>query len=167
MTATTPIRIARVLMAISVSLWMAGAGCLWGCSKGKAAAAEVSATHEHDSSTVVSGSSCHSKPRTKTKSKQSHDCCPQKSANNTSERTTTPLPVFNAIPEGMMKDCPLAVNASALGNKSSSSSSSNEPIQVADLPNVHSVIQRIDTRSSPVQYLNRGPTYLRCCVFLI
>jgi hypothetical protein len=154
-------------MAISVSLWMAGAGCLWGCSKGKAAAADVSVTHEHDSSTLVSASSCHSQPPAKAQSKRTtHDCCQQKSANKTSEPTTT-LPVFNAIREGMMKDCPLAVNASALANKSGSHSSSTQPAQVADLRNVQGVVQRVDTRSSPVQYLNRGPTYLRCCVFLI
>ncbi len=165
MKALSTTRIARVLLAISVSLWMAGAGCLWGCSNGAVSAAEVAA-HNHETPTVVSGSSCHSKAQPKA---QSHDCCAKKSAgkDTTETKQTSALPTFSATPAGMMKDCPLAVSANALATKGSADASSPGQATVADLPNIQKTTQRIVAQASPVQYLNRGPTYLRCCVFLI
>lgn len=166
MKALSTTRIARVLLAISVSLWMAGAGCLWGCSNGTVSAAGAAADHKHKTPTVVSGSSCHSQAQSK---KQSHDCCAKKSVSqNTAEaKQTSALPTFSAIPAGMMKDCPLAVSANALATKGSADASNPGQAPVAELPNIQKTTQRIVAHSSPVQYLNRGPTYLRCCVFLI
>jgi len=166
MKALSTARIARVLLAISVSLWMAGAGCLWGCSNGPVSAAGVSVPHNHETPTVVSGSSCHSKAQPKA---QSHDCCAKKSAgkNITEAKRTSALPTFSAIPAGMMKDCPLAVSANALATKGSADASSPGLATINDLPIKLKTTQRTVAQSSPVQYLNRGPTYLRCCVFLI
>jgi|SRR5215204_2108551 len=166
----TPVKIARVLLAISVSLWMAGAGCLWGCSNMSVQAAGTAA-HEHDTPTVVAESSCHTKPSTATKvTKKGHDCCAKASAqkNPGASSETSSLPLINSVPEGMMKDCPLAVSANALASKTAAGdASSPEATPVADPPNVEITSQRVITTTSPIQYLNRGPTYLRCCVFLI
>jgi len=165
MKALTPTKIARVFLAISVSLWMAGAGCLWGCSNMSVQAAGTAA-HEHEAATVVAESSCHAKA---TKAK-GHDCCPKKSAQKSSVASEHPssIPMLNAAPEGMMKDCPLAVSANALANKKAAGdTSSPEATPVADPPNAEITSQRVVTPTSPIQYLNRGPTYLRCCVFLI
>ena len=162
MKSLTPTKIARVLLAISVSLWLAGAGCLWGCSNMSVQAAGVPA-HEHEASTVVAESSCHAKAK-------SHDCCAKKSAQKNSVASQQPssLPLLNAVPEGMMKDCPLAVSANALASKTAAAdASSPEATPVADPPNVEINSQRVVASTSPIQYLNRGPTYLRCCVFLI
>jgi hypothetical protein len=119
--------------------------------------------HEHVASTVVAESSCHAKAK-------SHDCCAKKSAQKNSVASEQPssLPLINSVPEGMMKDCPLAVSANALASKKAvGDASSPEATAVADPPNVELTSQRVVAPSSPIQYLNRGPTYLRCCVFLI
>jgi len=162
MKALTLQRIIRVFLAISVSLWMAGVGCLWGCSHMSVRAAGT-AVHEHEAQTVVAESSCHAKAKT-------HDCCAKRSAQKNSVASEQPssLPIINAVPEGMMKDCPLAVSANALTSKTAAGDASNaEATSVADPPNVEITRQPVVEPRSPIQYLNRGPTYLRCCVFLI
>ena len=166
MKALSTIRIARVLLAISVSLWMAGAGCLWGCSNGTVSAAGVAAAHKHETPIVISESSSHSKVQSQ---KQSHDGCAKKSVSQdtTEAKQTSALPSFSAIPSGMMKDCPLAVSANALATKGSVDASSPGQAPVSELPNLQKITRPIVAQSSPAQYLNRGPTYLRCCVFLI
>ena len=162
MKALTLQRIARVFLAISVSLWMAGAGCLWGCSNMSVQAVGTT-VHEHEAPTVVAESSCHAKAK-------SHDCCAKTPAQKNSVASEHPssLPLINAVPEGMMKDCPLAVSANALPNKTAAGdASSPEATSVANPPNVEISGQPVGLPTPPIQYLNRGPTYLRCCVFLI
>src|ERR1044071_4138464 len=99
----------RLLLAVSVSIWMAG-GCLFGCSNSAMA-------HELDDSAqaVVAGESCHAS--------HSHDCCPTKKPKNQVVRSSQQPaagPSFTQLPRGMMKDCPLVVNATAAISKNSS-----------------------------------------------
>jgi len=72
-----------------------------------------------------------------------------------------------AVPQEMAKECPLAVSATAVASKSSGYAPEPGRAPLAALP-------RMETGSEPAHlsfsfsYLpNRGPTYLRCCVFLI
>ena len=150
-------RVVRLLLAISVSFWMAG-GCLFGCSNSVMAAEAV----EDSIPTVEAGESCHSA--------QAHHCCATKNpkkhvAHNL--RQPVGLPIFAPGPHDMMKDCPLAVNATAATSKSRAHASDPERTPVAVLPSFEKQTARADN-DSVVSFLpNRGPTHLRCCVFLI
>lgn len=149
-------RAMRLFLAVSVSIWMAG-GCLFGCSS------NVMAHESEDSAqTIVAGDSCHSA--------RSHDCCatqkPKKQIARDSQRQTAG-PSFVPTPRGMMKDCPLVVNATAATSKSSSNLPDPARGPVAVLPFVETAFEQSDTFLVVPVLPNRGPTYLRCCVFLI
>ncbi len=148
----------RWLMAVSVSLWMAGAGCLFGCSNGATASAKTD-TRQASSETVVAGGSC--------ASMKSHDCCAKKNGAAPSPRSETSLPSLASLPQGMMEDCPLAVTATAVVSKAGTDKSNVALTRTAWSSQVIT-----SNTSSPTEVVssippNRGPTYLRCCVFLI
>jgi hypothetical protein len=132
----------RLLLALTVSVWMAG-GCLFGCSTTAMAANAVVEGHHSSSQTIVAGASCHA-------AKQ-----PKGGYN------------FAPAPRGTMKDCPLAVGDSAVTSKNSNHLPDPGSAPVAVLP----FAEKQTATSNDflvIPYLpNRGPTYLRCCVFLI
>jgi len=145
----------RWLMAACVSLWMGGAGCLFACSNG---------SHETTNSTtssevVVAGNSCATSP--------SHDCCAKRKTEAPATKSQTPLPSLASLPRGMMEDCPLAVNATAVVTKAGSDMSD---VGQARATWSSQVVTTTNTPNSDFVSLvtaNRGSTYLRCCVFLI
>jgi hypothetical protein len=146
----------RLLLAVSVSIWMAG-GCLFGCSNNAMA-------HELDDSTqaVVAGESCHTS--------HSHDCCATKKPKKQIARSSqlpAAGPSFAQLLYGMMKDCPLVVNATAAISKNSSHLPDPARGPVAALPFIETTSEQSDTFLVIPFLPNRGPTYLRCCVFLI
>ena len=168
---------ARLLLAVSVSVWMAG-GCLFGCSNGEVMAAEVS-PEVNESSAAVSGESC---DRTR-----QHDCCTrpnvqkprakkqaarQTRTTQTTGRATassvlaTVPSALTALPHGM-KDCPLMTNATAVTAKSNSDLPEPGPSSIAVLPAVKNTSEQIEFTPVRSYVPNRGPTHLRCCVFLI
>jgi hypothetical protein len=149
-------KIVRLLLAVSVSIWMAG-GCLFGCSNSAMA-------HELDepAQTVVAGESCHAS--------HSHDCCAAKKPKKQIARSSQPpaaVPSFTQLPETMMKDCPLVVSATAVVSKNSSHVADPARGPLAVLPFIESTSEQFDTFLPAPIVPNRGPTYLRCCVFLI
>jgi hypothetical protein len=130
----------RLLLAISVSIWMAG-GCLLGCSN-----SAMAASWETDSSTpvIVAGKSCHS-----------------------AQHQPPGVPSFAPTPLGTMKDCPLVTNATAITSKNSGHLPDPGRVPVAALPLIENKTEQLNT-SLVVSFVpNRGPTHLRCCVFLI
>ena len=153
----------RLLLAFSVSVWLAG-GCMFGC--GSTAMASPGAV---DQATAVEGESCHTE--------KAHDCCSKQKA---PKQSTVPVlqteillnqaPGFASLaslPRGSMGDCPLVVNATAVTSKNNSNSpapayASNAALPLpetdGEIPQKHVVAPLLP---------NRGPTYLRCCVFLI
>jgi hypothetical protein len=155
----------RLVLSISVSIWMAG-GCLLGCSN---SAIGAGLEYEAESSTQpsVKAESCHSA--------QSHHCCAGEKPKNEKPKkkiassTKQPLgvPSFAPTPRGMIKDCPLVVNATAVTSKNSTHLPDAGRAPVSALP----LIENKTEQSNPslvVSFLpNRGPTHLRCCVFLI
>jgi hypothetical protein len=149
-------RAVRLFLAVSVSVWMAG-GCLFGCSS------NVMAHESEDSApTIVAGESCHAE--------RSHDCCASQKPKKQIARSSQPPtagPSFNPEPRGTMKDCPLVVNATAATSKNSSHLPDPARGSVAVLPFVETASENSDTFLVVPVLLNRGPTYLRCCVFLI
>jgi hypothetical protein len=135
---------------------MAGAGCLLGCSNAVHASPQNS---KDDVNTVVADESC--------AAKHSHDCCAKKKQTAASVETQLLVPEFTAG-RGSMKDCPLAVNASAVVSKARSDGSDESLAREVSsfvLPEQSNSFSK--SRSSESLLLNRGPTYLRCCVFLI
>jgi hypothetical protein len=161
------IKASRLLLAVSVSVWMAG-GCLFGCSGSEVLADEVS--RDANESTAVSGDSCN-------KARQ-HDCCTRPNARKTSKQiarqtrqtTRAPVPASEPVLTGLphaMKDCPLMTNGTAVTAKSSGNLPDPGYASVDLLPAIKHTNEQ--TQFTLVQsYLpNRGPTHLRCCVFLI
>jgi hypothetical protein len=129
----------KLLLAVSISVWMAG-GCLFGCT-GTALAAES----QHETQTVVVSQSCHAKH-----AKQREG-----------------VPSFAPAPRETTKDCPLVVSATAAISKNSGHLPDPGRAPVSALPLIEKTTVQSST-SLVVAYLpNRGPTHLRCCVFLI
>lgn len=157
------LKVVRFMLAVSVSVWLAG-GCMFGC--GNMAMASPAAI---DEATAVEGESCHTE--------KAHDCCGKQKA-----QKQRPVPVLEteallsltqgstslvSPPRGSMGECPLVINSTAVTSKSNSNSpapayASNAALPVAEndgeIPQKHVVAPPLS---------NRGPTYLRCCVFLI
>lgn len=150
-------KVVRLFLAVSVSIWMAG-GCLFGCSNSVMAADVV----VDSVPTTVAGESCHSA--------QAHHCCAAKEATRKVVRNVTQpagLPSFAPGPHDMMKDCPLAVNATAATSRSSTQASDPGRIAEAVLPSFEKHVARSDNDTVVSFRPNRGPTHLRFCVFLI
>jgi hypothetical protein len=150
-------KLVRLLLSVSVSIWMAG-GCLFGCSNNVMAADVV----DNSPQTIEAGDSCHAA--------RSHDCCatkkPQKQIARQSKRLEG-VSSFVPPPRGGMNDCPLVVNATAATAKHSSHEPGPGRVPVAVLPTVEKQTHQPDN-TRVVSFLpNRGPTHLRCCVFLI
>ena len=129
----------RLLLAVSVSIWMAG-GCMFGC----ASSAMSAETAQSNANVIDAGMSCHAK--------RSH---------------VAGMPSFVPSPPGMMDECPLVVNSTAVTSKNSTHVPEPGRGPVAALPSFEKQIAHTDnTFVAPFQP-NRGPTHLRCCVFLI
>lgn len=151
----------RLLLCVSVSIWMAG-GCLLGCS-GTVVAADLQTGAS--SQTVVAGDSCH------VSAPSAHDCCaakkPAKKKIVSNTRQPQGLPALMPAPLGMMKDCPLMVNATAATSKNSGYVSDPGRLPVAVLPLIETKTEQLNISLVKSFLPNRGPTHLRCCVFLI
>jgi len=152
-----PTRILRLSLAISVSLWMAGAGCLLGCSNAVKAAPEEP---NRDTKTIVANDSC--------AAKRSHDCCAKARSQESSSAVQTPslVPQVKSHP-GMMENCPLAVRGSAVVSKARGIASDEALARDVPLVLPEPSNRFSSQHSNEPLLLNRGPTYLRCCVFLI
>ncbi len=148
----------RWLMAVSVSIWMAGAGCLFGCSNG-ASALHKTEEPQTSSETVVAAHSC--------ASMRSHDCCAKRNAAAPAPRSKTALPSLASLPRSMMEDCPLAVSATAVVSKVRSDISNVVLTRTTWSAQVKSSNPTSNSEFISSIPSNRGPTYLRCCVFLI
>ena len=75
--------------------------------------------------------------------------------------------IITPAPRGMMKDCPLVVNGTAATSKSSGQVSDPGRVPVATLPVIETNIDQAKVSLVKSFLPNRGPTHLRCCVFLI
>ena len=155
-------KVVRLLLAVSVSFWMAG-GCFFGCSN-NAFGAEVA---QGDANVIEAGESCHAK--------RSHDCCtapkpqpkPKKRAATNLKQQLAGVPAFVPAPRGMMKDCPLVVNSTAVPSKGSAHVPDPARALIAALPSFEKQTASTDNTLVVPFLANRGPTHLRCCVFLI
>lgn len=170
----------RISLALILSLWIAGAGCMLGCQNMVASAAVGEPAEGQPAAhlaLVVSGEAC--------ASNQSHDCCAKKRAEakvkaseSTSRSTARPSlqtaalvsqrDSLNPAPSGGMRECPLALSRAVAVTKTSAGKQLAAPVALPldALPSETSFDQH--SFLSPLARLpNRGHTYLRCCVFLI
>ena len=149
-------RTIRFLLATCVSLWLAGAGCLFGCSYSPDAVVQASTSAN---TPAVSGPSCHAM--------RSHESCakkPQTKHDQPAKQLQQLL--VNAAPSGMMSDCPLAVNQTAAVSQVQSDAtaflSHHSPLPRIAFANINA-----RAGSAPLSIPNRGPTHVLHCVFLI
>ncbi len=168
----TSIKIVRVVLAMALSLWVAGAGCMMGCGNMMAAGAHSStaneALHSYGHSTiVVSGDAC--------ASAKSHDCCakrksevrsPPKSQPRQTATTGTTL-VNSDEPSSDMEGCPLAVGKAAVVTKSANADVRGSKAAAPESFSANTYPEQAVPFTTPLRLPNRGHTYLRCCVFLI
>jgi hypothetical protein len=151
------LKVVRFLLAVCVSVWLAG-GCLLGCGN----AAMAAETRSESGQTAIEGESCHSV--------QAHDCCSKAKPATQSTidpKLTESLLALSSVPRGMMSDCPLAVNATAVTSKNNSNAPDASHSSNAELPLAAANGELLQKHVVAPPLSNRGPTYLRCCVFLI
>lgn len=115
-------------------------------------------------SLVVSGESC--------ETGKSHDCCARKKALPKKQNASTSKPpkgsqTLKGFPRGMMKDCPLAANATAVASKFNGHEPGPGRDPVSVTPVVDNKFEQSNALFAVGHIPNRGPTHLRCCVFLI
>ena len=164
------IRFVRFVVAPILSLWIAGAGCMIGCEGMVAAAVQGSGSGGHaghhsgpQASIVASGHAC--------SSSGSHSCCKKNAgeARPVAKRVNNSEAQINVgrSSSDTTNACPLAVSRAAIAAKTRTSEAAAVPavaqsgLQAEDFP------ERTAPHSTQFRLLNRGHTYLRCCVFLI
>ncbi len=162
-------KIPRVLLAFIVSVWMAG-GCLFGCSNMQAMGAETVESSdivvEDESCEPAAAHSCCTKPK---QAKQPANQPVSNAAPITTRKEalpTAPSGTLTTAPRGMA-DCPLMVNTTAVTSKSSGNMPEPGRTPVALLPRIESQLEQAPVTIATSYQPNRGPTHLRCCVFLI
>ena len=146
-------KIMRVTLALSVSFWLTGASCIWGCNSNAMASPAIQPEK------AVVANSCHT---------TTHHCCAKKTVQLvTTLDQPSVLSGISVATETTMNDCPFAVISSAIVSKPSTDSSDGHQVTSAQLTNVGKPVHSLRFHSTPLQAFNRGSTYLRCCVFLI
>lgn len=151
-------RAIRLLLAVTVSIWMAG-GCLFGCAN-TTMGDEVSRENPN-----IAAASCHAK--------RAHDCCSatkpksRKHVANNFKQQLASVPSFVPGPRGMMNECPLVVNSTAATSKNTSHVPDPARGAIAALPSFEKEIDFKDNVPVAPSPPDRGPTHIRYCVFLI
>jgi len=160
------LKIARMGLAATLVLWVAGAGCLLGCEGMMTAAASENSAAPHakgDLNLVVSGEAC--------ASAKSHDCCAKQNHRTQPkaqglEKQTASLVETDPSSSGMAA-CPLAMSRTVVAAKKSTDDSRS----TATVANANISTQNHNEQPHPVvtqlRLPNRGHTYLRVCSFLI
>jgi hypothetical protein len=167
------VRVVRVVLALAVAFWMAGAGCLLGCQSMLVAASSAGTIHAGSPTIIASGAAC--------ASMHSHDCCAKHGGKRASTSSTQPTSANSKDPQpataavtadlsatsGSMMDCPLAMNATAALSKAKPDQSGSELLLTRTNNFIPLLRQQVSALSPLARLPNRGHTYLRCCVFLI
>src|SRR5678816_986610 len=131
-----PAKLFRLALALTVSLWIAGGGCMLGCQSMVASAASNEPAGAESGgaplSMIVSGDAC--------ATTQGHDCCAkrkaeqakakgQASAKPSLEKAILISQTQSASPEpsGRMKDCPLALSRAVILTKTGANKQASAP----------------------------------------
>jgi hypothetical protein len=163
-------------LALLLSLWVAGAGCMFGCGEMSAATASerLPKAESNALATIVSGDAC--------AAHGAHDCCAKRKAEASQAKTQntkrrlplklearlTQREALSNIPANGVVECPLALSRaiaiSKVGDRRDLAVVSAVVVEpFATLPS-----SEFKATVTPAARLpNLGHTYLRCCVFLI
>jgi len=187
----SPLLIFRLVLATTLMLWFAGAGCLFvsyahSALPGLDAASDslcpahqqagnVSLHHatnagepvpvmSSDTIVVDSGHSC-CKIQPAAASPKPHSAATSELAKSIAVERQTRLASLPP-PVGAMTCCPLMSTAAAAVSKPRANEATATPVEPVALP---SFLNQKETasRSTPLRLPNRGHTYLHCCAFLI
>ena len=151
----------RRSIAMTLLLWLGGAGCMFGCTLNAHAAPTRETANSNGVPVVQEQPAC---PMT-----AGPEHCSRRAAAQEHTANSTALDSSDQrfVPNEGMNCCPLANLTSAAAAKS----------RIADKITAATAGQRGTTRpdvsperfsrATPIHYPNRGQTYLRCCVFLI
>lgn len=148
-------------IAMTLLLWLGGAGCMFGCTLNAHAAPTRETVNSNGVPVVQEQSSC---PMA-----AGHEHCSRRDAAPEHPANSTALDASDQrfVPNEGMNCCPLASLTSAAAAKSriaDTITAANAGQRGVSRPDVSS--ERF-SRATPIHYPNRGQTYLRCCVFLI
>jgi hypothetical protein len=151
------LKVVRLLLTVSVSIWLAG-GCLMSCGT------MATAAQRGEDQAAVEADSC--------QAAQEHHCCskakPVKQTAAIDPKVTESLLALATLPRAPMGDCPLAMSAAtAIAAKASSNSADSDQTTNAPVPLTAGNRELRQKHFAVPLVPNRGPTYLRCCVFLI
>lgn len=122
----------------------------------------ATAAQRAEDQAAVEGESC--------QSAQEHHCCskPKPAKQSTIDpKLTESLLSLETLPRGPMGDCPLSMSATAIAAKANTNSPASEQTTNATLSLSTGNREQRQKHFSVPLVSNRGPTYLRCCVFLI
>jgi len=145
-------RMVRLGLSLSLSLWIAGFGCVIGCESLVAKASTGSTRKQRD---------CHTAKRSPQVT-TGHSCCVKHRLDKTQREATLALLEV----ERSVQECPFAVTAKALSARPRSDEATT--VQTSPIPRLPPVaLSQSLNHSVPSFLYNRGSTHLRCCVFLI
>ena len=159
-------RIMRTVIALSLVLWCAGAGCmLVSYAHGVAMNAEEMSAH-HSMMPSVSDSS-----------HMNHDCCKARHsssnrvAGSTETRSAFPdeqlaLPI-NPTPSDAMSCCPLTSGSFVLASRTRTNDTNDSRLIKSDELHLSLTEFKAAPLDPPLRLPTQNQTYLRCCVFLI
>jgi len=152
-------KLARYVAAPALMLWMAGAGCIFGCESARAAVVNHSPGRSNHDSQARESCAAH----------VAQGCCESKAKHPRPEVTKTSQDHVPALteeprPERIMR-CPMGINQNA-----AVTTVRIPDAAVGSLPPFRQsseVREQLTPLSHRLPVLNRGGTHLRCCVFLI
>jgi hypothetical protein len=160
-------------LAILISLWVAGAGCMFGCGEMFAAPSELPRAESAKLATIVSGDAC--------AAHGSHDCCVRKkveaspATNRTKKHQATARlellltgrEALNPTSSTGTGECPLALSRAIAISKVGDRKDlvvTTVAVQPLTIPTSSEFTETV----RPAARLPNGcRTYLRCCSFLI
>ncbi|MEA2203778.1 MAG: hypothetical protein QOE77_554 [Blastocatellia bacterium] len=191
MKSNSPLRTFRSVLATTLMLWFAGAGCLFvsyahGALPGSDAATESACpAHQPAGNVSLHHATNASEPVAAMSSDtvvvdSGHSCCKiQAAAAAPKLHTASTSELANSIavarqtrltslppPAGAMNCCPLMSTAVAAVSKpraNEATTTAVEPVALTAFLNQ----QETASKSTPLRLPNRGHTYLHCCAFLI
>lgn len=154
-------KILRWLLVLSVGSWMGGAGCVLSCTSQSYGASPIERITYRDVAASVSHAGM----------MQSHHCC-HKPGSTKSPATPaitgeSRAQLLFSTSTGPLGECPLVQYSGAVVNKTQSDDSIQPAVHHTGDKNLVSITARSLPARASTYLPNRGPTYLRCCVFLI
>jgi hypothetical protein len=155
----TSAKMQRTTIAIGLSLWIAGFGCIFGCETFGMSPAHAAGAASTEIKTSPNPS-CHKAAQ--------HSCCTKRHASQSAEPSAAAdvaLLTLGEVRDDSVRECPMALNAKGLNTRVRlDNAGAMQPLR-AGVP----VFDLTDplTAGPPSFQHNKGSTYLQCCTFLI